>query len=399
MLLAAKALFVCTIVTFGVLYFRLVSSISTINYFNVPYVTHNSTLHSIATERVHFTEHSDLALKTKELNEWGNTTYGPNRVLCAVPTTWNSSLYKIRRIQRTWGTLCDIMVWCVSEEFELPPQSEVGLGDIVVVGTEHHASPKYRNIWDKVHRMWVKIADKYIDDAEWFLKVDDDTYLYPDNLREFTKFYNPRIPRYFGHVLYQEWKDNNIVFNAGGAYVLSREALLRVAQRMRPLSYTEEDVYGNQCRHHTGSADDLWIAACLRDLGIVADNTLDEQGRMRFMPFRRSAHEGHERRAQDENAWFWKYKPAITGTGANCCVPPSEVINVHGYKSNEGDDADYQKLHDDALNRTGYSPHRVPPPPRPFLFDREKLDFEVDKWLNRVRENDAANMFKGFVSQ
>lgn len=396
MLRLAKALLVVVILAAGILYYVAVSSIHSRHYFRVSHVDKNVTT-SIPSKRVHFTEYSDLTLKSRELSEWGMTTYGPNRVLCAVPTTWDLSLYRIRRIQRTWGPLCDILVWTLSADFSVPSGSEVGVGDIMVVGTKLNPNPVHRNIWDKVHRMWVSIADKYIDKAEWFVKVDDDSFLFPNNLREFTKFYNPRIPRYFGHTLYNEWKSNNIVFNGGAAYVLSREALLRVSHRMRPLSETQANVFGDsQCNHQTGSGDDIWIAACLRDLGIVADNTLDQEGRMRFFAFRRWHHEAHERLPRDEDSWYWKYKPAITATGANCCVPPSEVINMHGYKGNEDDDQAFQILHDSAITRRGYSPRRVPPPPRPFLFDRAKLDFRVDQRLNRVNATDDSNTFKGF---
>ena len=34
-----------------------------------------------------------------------------------------------------------------------------------------------RNIWEKVWKMWYYIYINHINDAEWFLKIDDDTFL------------------------------------------------------------------------------------------------------------------------------------------------------------------------------------------------------------------------------
>lgn len=101
----------------------------------------------------------------------------------------------------SWGPFCDKLLFVVASEHLQPPPRNVTVGEVFVVNMTRSADPRERNIWNKVHNMWSSISDLYLEEYEWFLKVDDDTYLFPDHLRQFTQYYNPNIPRYFGHAI------------------------------------------------------------------------------------------------------------------------------------------------------------------------------------------------------
>ena len=235
---------------------------------------------------VHGIQHSYNLLINDELKHWGQYTYEPNHIMCAVPTTWNHSAHRIRRIQKTWGPLCDILVFAVASEYDIP--TNVTVGELLVVNMTRSASPKAGNIWEKTHLMWTAVADMYIDKADWFVKVDDDTFLFVNHLKKFTQYYNPKIPRYFGHTILNYWKSLNIVFNAGLAYVLSREALERVAVKLRNLPTWKDGMPYDACQDREAAPEDATMAICLHSVGINADNTLDAQGRQRFLPFHRT---------------------------------------------------------------------------------------------------------------
>lgn len=364
--------------------------------FSQPSTEHGgiSARHIISHQRqIHHVQRSYEILKQDELKHWGLHTYYPNRILCAVPTTWNYSAHRIRRIQDTWGPLCDTLIFAVASEHKKP--INVTVGEILVVNMTRSASPKDRNIWEKSHLMWRAVADKYINKAEWFLKVDDDTFLFPDHLRGFTEFYNPNIPRYFGHTIMHRWKNENIVFNTGLAYVLSREALLQLAVLLRNMPSWKPGLPVELCHDRKGAGEDSSISICLKNVGIIPDNTLDQQGRQRFFPFQLQAHYSHKR--DDEESWFWKYKPKIVGTEENCCVPKEEVIAVHGYKR-IGDDEEFYKLHAQALaSRNHVAP--IPPKPSSFWYDKELLDFEVDEWHNSLAAAETAAKFTGYTAR
>lgn len=339
---------------------------------------------------VHHLQHSDELLKQDELLHWGRRTYQPNRVLCAVPTTWNHSSHKIKRLQETWGPYCDKLLFVVAQTDHVHPNQNVTVGEVLVVNMTMSSDPSQRNIWNKVHNMWTAIADRYIDEYEWFLKVDDDTYLFVDHLRGFTQYYNPNIPRYFGHTILYRWKKANIVFNSGSAYVLSKEALRRVAPKLRNMPVRKGGQPRDLCQDEGGSGDDTAIAVCLKDIGIMPDNTLDAQGRQRFFTFQ--LHHHYTQKRDDEESWFWKYKPQITGTQENCCVAQEEIIAAHQYKK-EKDDEHFYKLHEKALASRNHT-YSVPPKPSWFWYDEDKLDFKVDEWRNSLDPKTAGS--KGF---
>ena len=63
------------------------------------------------------------------------------------------------------------------------------------------------------------------DEADWFLKADDDTYTIVENLRFLLEDKNSSAPVYFGHK-FKPYVDQGY-FSGGAGYVLSKEALVR----------------------------------------------------------------------------------------------------------------------------------------------------------------------------
>jgi|TARA_B110000208_G_C11642238_1_gene384913 hypothetical protein len=53
------------------------------------------------------------------------------------------------------------------------------------------------------------------------------------------------------------------------------------------------------CVDREGAGEDPTMSICLRDLGVLADNTLDSRGRQRFFPFRVVDHLNTPRKVED----------------------------------------------------------------------------------------------------
>jgi hypothetical protein len=247
-----------------------------------------------------------------------------------------------------------------------------------------------RNIWEKMYRTWIHIEENYINDFEWFVKVDDDSYLFVDNLRNFVKYYDTNVPHYFGHTLMFRWKEDNIVFNTGIAYVLSRKTLQTIVPVFKTMP-TWKSGFRDRCVDRAGAGEDTNMGVCLRSIGINPDNTLDSRKRQRFLPFFLSA---HQNQSYVPDAWYWKYKPRDIGQGMNCCV--EDIIAMHDFKRGKTDDENYEKL-EEMYYRNGRDLMRsdeIPPPPQLFLYDR-MIDFEIDSHRNSLERFPNQEVYLG----
>jgi glycoprotein-N-acetylgalactosamine 3-beta-galactosyltransferase len=87
----------------------------------------------------------------------------------------------------------------------------------------------YSQLTDKMFGTYKYIYKKY-SNYDWYLKADDDTFIFMDNLKKFLRSKNSSIPINFG----RNW--NILVesgYESGGAgYVLSREAMMRLGEAL-----------------------------------------------------------------------------------------------------------------------------------------------------------------------
>jgi hypothetical protein len=200
------------------------------------------------------------------------------RLYCMVPFIWTPTfLPQYDAIRKTWGKRCDVL------QFYIDPiigDSQAGYFDVRVNETAKAILPEdvvvveniqrpwnkcnsksdsetpCRNIWEKLWRSWILMDEiGELDKAEWFTKVDADTYLFADNLKRFVddKDWRPNEQHYFGHVLmHRIGKDDvNASIVAGAAVFFSRQVLMCCIPILH-LSVMGNDTQHNCCMH-------LWI--------------------------------------------------------------------------------------------------------------------------------------------
>ena len=176
-------------------------------------------------------------------------------------------------IERTWAKDCDKYFFItkldnnattnISQEFNDP---------FPILQPADHEAEVYGKLTDKVYKTLKDVYLRY-NDYDWYLKADDDTFIFVDNLKSFLKEKNSSHPVTYGY-------DFNLFvdkgYHSGGAgYVLSHEALNRIGSRL---------VSNYTACPNTG-VEDMDIANCLRNLKVYPDKSIDESGRERFHPF------------------------------------------------------------------------------------------------------------------
>ena len=198
------------------------------------------------------------------------------RVLCWITTYSENLQTRAIHVKQTWGKRCNKLLFFSDVDDENFPA--IGLGSDT--GREHLTA--------KTMRAFDYIYKHHRDDADWFLKADDDTYVIVENLRYMLSAHSPTEPIYFGHLF------KVIVgqgYNSGGAgYVLSAEALRRFGRRN-----------GTLCARD-GGAEDVELGRCMEKLRVAAGDTRDRLGRSRFHCFtpRNHLHGGYPQ-------WYYKY--------------------------------------------------------------------------------------------
>ena len=153
------------------------------------------------------------------------------------------------------------------------------------------------NLWTKTRAAFQYIYDHHFDDADWFLKADDDTYVIVENLRHLLQDHDPVTPVYFGR-RFKAYVPQGYM-SGGAGYVLSKEALRRFVKTSLKDKTRCPEMAG------PGSAEDVELGHCLQAVGVSVGDSRDSLGRETFHPFQPEDHliPG----AVPKDNWYWSY--------------------------------------------------------------------------------------------
>jgi glycoprotein-N-acetylgalactosamine 3-beta-galactosyltransferase len=295
-------------------------------------------------------------------------------ILCFIMTYTERHTTSVTDVINTWGKRCDKLILASDTTDPI-------LGTIAM-----QAEATYHNLWNKLNETLHHVYYHYRDDYDWFLKVDDDSYVIVENLKAFLmskaaasnntsnnkpliygrQFGMPlsKLPRKisdrdFAHRLVQRYSTNHttttsttLVFNSGGAgYVMNRPYLEQLIQALdtvvQPTTNHNDNTVTMATSTTTAAATEIVAAAaaaaaplqgkkCPEDLGqaitslyysgVVPGNSRDDQGRERFHFLNPSVAYHLPYR---ESSWVYGVHKAVGGIskGLECCAP--DTISFH----------------------------------------------------------------------
>jgi len=233
------------------------------------------------------------------------------RVLCWVMTGPQNHQTRARHVKATWGRRCNKLLFMSSKSD--PDLPAVGLQ--VKEGRD--------SLWAKTKQAYSYLYKNHMDDADWFLKADDDTYIVVENLRYMLEHQNSSEAVYFGCKFKPYVKQGYM--SGGAGYVLSKEAVKRFVTKGL------HDKTGALCRSDGGGAEDVEMGKCMENLAVRAGDSRDSLGRGRFFPFVPEHHliAGH----MPDDFWYKKYVYYPVEEGMGCCS--DSAISFHYVSPNQ----------------------------------------------------------------
>ncbi|XP_014814994.1 PREDICTED: glycoprotein-N-acetylgalactosamine 3-beta-galactosyltransferase 1-A-like, partial [Calidris pugnax] len=172
------------------------------------------------------------------------------RVLCWVMTSPTTLETKARHVRATWARHCNVAIFMSSQ----PPPAFPAVG--LPVGEGRH------QLYWKTIRAFQYVHQHHLEEADWFLKADDDTFLVVANLRWLLAPYPPETPLYFGK-RFKPFVGQGYM-SGGAGYVLSKEALKRLVAAL-----------ANGSCGHSSPVEDLALGQCLEKVGVGAGDSRD----------------------------------------------------------------------------------------------------------------------------
>uniref|UniRef100_A0A914DYV6 N-acetylgalactosaminide beta-1,3-galactosyltransferase n=1 Tax=Acrobeloides nanus TaxID=290746 RepID=A0A914DYV6_9BILA len=178
---------------------------------------------------------------------------------------WSRLIFPIHQGGNHWvlAIAHDKNKYCKTRFSDLTPNSDLPSIDL-------HVTEGYNFLWGKTKAAFKYIYDNELNNYDWFLKADDDTYVVMENLRFMLLAYSPDDPVYFG-VRFKPFVRQGYM-SGGAGYVLSREAVKRLVEDGLPDT--------RKCRGGEYGKEDIEIGKCLEKVGVVAGDSRDRNGRI-----------------------------------------------------------------------------------------------------------------------
>jgi glycoprotein-N-acetylgalactosamine 3-beta-galactosyltransferase len=152
-------------------------------------------------------------------SELAEKLFNEVRVVCWINMAPKYHKTKAIHIKNTWGRRCHKLIFMSHEDDPELPAVKLPVPE----GLDH--------FWKKFKLAFEYIYDNHLNDGDYFLKADDDTYIVMENLRQMLYQYRPQTALFFGH-RYARVDTPAQGFMQGGCYVMSKKLLIKFVTQL-----------------------------------------------------------------------------------------------------------------------------------------------------------------------
>ncbi|XP_060084504.1 glycoprotein-N-acetylgalactosamine 3-beta-galactosyltransferase 1-like [Ylistrum balloti] len=183
------------------------------------------------------------------------------KVFCFIATTTSNLLTKAKAVNDTWGKRCDKILFVTSSPSKLSMTISFNIED-----SRSHLTGKTMSMIHYIYRY-------HLDEYQWFMKADDDTFVVMENLKLLLSKCDHQKPIYLGHHFKVHLKQGYM--SGGAGYVMSQSALRMIV---------EDGLQKDLCPRD-GNDEDVDVGRCLETVGVQPYKTTDKFGRETFHAF------------------------------------------------------------------------------------------------------------------
>ena len=128
-----------------------------------------------------------------------HTHVSTNRIFCLILTTPKHLLTRAKAINETWAPRCGRYFFVTEYSPSSMSQEQINFTQQVPIAPFQGITPGYDHLTQKSTLAFHYAYEQFFNDTDWFVKADDDTYLFVDNLKRFLKEQNTYLPITFGY--------------------------------------------------------------------------------------------------------------------------------------------------------------------------------------------------------
>ncbi|XP_023340858.1 glycoprotein-N-acetylgalactosamine 3-beta-galactosyltransferase 1 [Eurytemora carolleeae] len=239
-----------------------------------------------------------------------NKHKSPIRLLCLILTQPSSLKDRGQAVFDTWGSRCTFLYFLSTESTE---------GDHGLPILHNTAQETYGNLWSKTKYGFQFAQEHLIEQIDWVMKADDDTYVIMENLHQMLSKHDPEEPTFFGGH-FSALVDQGYM-SGGAGYILSRKAVELVVTKAFPNE--------TLCRASDDGTEDVEMGWCLSKIGVKPTMSRDsKKNEETFFPLH-----VWDMMTVKNDSWLYSYMSRKPTLGFACC---SEYPISFHYISTQG---------------------------------------------------------------